>query len=294
MRRRTKEKRATRDKLTARRAFRPYDLSGRTSAVRVKTEPIPDLLTGQGRKRKAPTRQTAGQLARVMREKGWPRPNRAPARGPDGYVEAVIGSTPDGTVVGSFPLPTEPHDFRLVNEGNRSRHEHWAVTRRRAQFQRDRVGGTLAWLVPLSSPAWQVTIVRLMGPRAHAMDNDGLVSCAKHVRDGVQDALGLDDRDPRIGWEYRQERAPLHGVRVVISPRAEPPLHQLVVSASTSVDGPSNCGRDVFTLPGDDRPAAAAYDAISEPGAGGHALQTAATTDESRRRGQDGCRDQDH
>ena len=38
----------------------------------------------------------------------------------------------------------------------------------------------------------------------HLDHDDGVNISAKHVRDGVADALGLDDRDGRISWRYAQ------------------------------------------------------------------------------------------
>ena len=59
----------------------------------------------------------------------------------------------------------------------------------------------------------RITLVR-MGPQA--LDTDNLSISAKHVRDGIADALQLDDADPRLTWEYAQERRKTYGVRVEI------------------------------------------------------------------------------
>jgi hypothetical protein len=53
-----------------------------------------------------------------------------------------------------------------------------------------------------------VTLTRI-APRE--LDDDNLAGGFKSVRDGVADWLGVDDRDRRIAWVYRQERgAPKH------------------------------------------------------------------------------------
>ena len=64
-----------------------------------------------------------------------------------------------------------------------------------------------------------VTLVRL-APSA-GLDDDNLRSSLKAIRDGVADALGIDDRDPRVGWHYEQRRsAPrVWGVEIRILPR---------------------------------------------------------------------------
>lgn len=38
------------------------------------------------------------------------------------------------------------------------------------------------------------------------LDDDNLSSAFKHVRDGVADALGIDDRDRRVRWLYAQRK----------------------------------------------------------------------------------------
>lgn len=53
-----------------------------------------------------------------------------------------------------------------------------------------------------------VVLITRIGPRA--LDSDGAVASAKPVRDGIADALGIDDRDPRVTWLVDQERG---GVR---------------------------------------------------------------------------------
>ena len=48
-----------------------------------------------------------------------------------------------------------------------------------------------------------VTITRI-APRE--LDDDNLAGSAKHVRDGIADALGIDDRDSRVRWRYEQAK----------------------------------------------------------------------------------------
>ena len=50
-----------------------------------------------------------------------------------------------------------------------------------------------------------VTLTRI-APRT--MDSDNLAASLKAVRDGVADALGIDDGDARLTWAYAQERGP--------------------------------------------------------------------------------------
>jgi hypothetical protein len=47
----------------------------------------------------------------------------------------------------------------------------------------------------------------------------GLNASLKPARDGIADALGVKDNDPRIEWRYAQERAPTYACRITIEPR---------------------------------------------------------------------------
>ncbi|HEX8795471.1 MAG TPA: hypothetical protein VF765_31190 [Polyangiaceae bacterium] len=66
-----------------------------------------------------------------------------------------------------------------------------------------------------------VTFTRL-APRE--LDDDNLASAMKHVRDGVADALEIDDRDPRVRWVCAQVPAGTvkeYGVRIVLQTSAK-------------------------------------------------------------------------
>lgn len=98
---------------------------------------------------------------------------------------------------------------RLVSLLN-SREHHMARARRAKQQRSLARLQTIARLC--RSPLWArvangcgivVTITRI-GPRE--LDDDNLAGSAKHVRDGIADALGIDDGDKRIVWRYRQAK----------------------------------------------------------------------------------------
>lgn len=96
---------------------------------------------------------------------------------------------------------------RTVSEANT--HTHWRERARRAKEQRT----AAYWAVHVTNFArlhgglfidpLTVTITRV-APRA--LDDDNLASSQKHVRDGIADALCIDDRDPRVSWRYAQRR----------------------------------------------------------------------------------------
>lgn len=89
--------------------------------------------------------------------------------------------------------------------------EHWATKARRAKKQRNAARmcamacNRFADIKSAIADGAQlvVTITRL-APRQ--LDDDNLAGSAKHVRDGIADALGIDDRDSRVRWRYGQAK----------------------------------------------------------------------------------------
>lgn len=56
-----------------------------------------------------------------------------------------------------------------------------------------------------------VTLTRI-SPRM--LDDDNLRPALKAVRDGIADALQIDDRDPRVQWRYDQRNGAVQAVEV--------------------------------------------------------------------------------
>ena len=106
--------------------------------------------------------------------------------------------------------------IRVVSELNA--HTHWRRRQKRAAEQRaaarlaltQRLAGKPRPKLPL------VVLLTRIAPRE--LDDDNAVGAQKHVRDGIADALGINDRDKRVLWLYRQTKgAPKqYGVRVEI------------------------------------------------------------------------------
>lgn len=120
---------------------------------------------------------------------------------------AVFGMKPAGVEV-ILPVQT-------VSEANRR--DHWAVKAKRVKRHR--------LVARAMCPAMGLPcVVRLTRLSPGTLDDDNLRGALKAVRDGVADRLGVDDRDPRVTWEYAQERSKgLKGVvRLELRPRAEP------------------------------------------------------------------------
>ncbi len=62
-------------------------------------------------------------------------------------------------------------------------------------------------------PAYIITLTRV-APRK--LDDDNLRGALKAVRDGVADALRVEDNTPLIHWEYKQEQAKEYAVLVEV------------------------------------------------------------------------------
>lgn len=108
--------------------------------------------------------------------------------------------------------------------GSQNSREHHMVEWRRAKAER----GTAKLLCrQLARPTqWPVTVlVTRIGPRRIKDDHDNLRAAAKHVVDGVAEALGVDDGDrSKVSWAYAQAKGP-YAVRV-----------EIVTVATTEVD----------------------------------------------------------
>lgn len=96
--------------------------------------------------------------------------------------------------------------IRTRSEANQR--EHWAPKAKRVKEQRFVARNALchhpAWpdLYEAGGP-FRIELTRI-SPRG--LNDDNLVRSMKAIRDGIADALGIDDGDPRLTWVYRQER----------------------------------------------------------------------------------------
>ena len=88
-----------------------------------------------------------------------------------------------------------------------NRREHWAAKARRAREHRATAKAMTADAMNRQSVSGKrivVTITRM----GRTLDSDNLASACKAIRDGIADALGIDDGDARIEWRYAQGKAP--------------------------------------------------------------------------------------
>lgn len=118
--------------------------------------------------------------------------------------------------------------IKTVSEANA--HEHWRARQKRAKAQRSAAviltaaHAATAGIVVSSGNYYALAgpmVVTLTRIAPRSLDSDNLAGSAKHVRDGIADALGIDDRNPIVEWRYAQRRgAPKqYAVEIHISPK---------------------------------------------------------------------------
>lgn len=92
--------------------------------------------------------------------------------------------------------------------------EHWSARAKRAKQERWNANlfVTHAGAAKQSLPV-VVTLTRF-APRQ--LDSDNLCGAFKAVRDGVADALGIDDGSDLVTWVYAQEKAKEYSVSIRI------------------------------------------------------------------------------
>jgi hypothetical protein len=108
---------------------------------------------------------------------------------------------------------TQSHPHHLRSAANESRHFYT----RSSRAQKLRQLGFL--LVSANNPPALPVDVTLTRIAKADLDDDNLAYAFKAIRDGVADAFGVNDRDPRISWSYSQERARTCSIRIAIAVR---------------------------------------------------------------------------
>lgn len=89
--------------------------------------------------------------------------------------------------------------------------EHWAAKHRRVKAQRHAVG----WVIRNQPRPELPCVVTLTRISARGLDDDNLRGALKAIRDEVAAWIGVDDRDPRVRWDYAERKgAPAVEVRV--------------------------------------------------------------------------------
>ena len=114
----------------------------------------------------------------------------------------------------TFEIP-----IRTVSEANTR--EHWAAKAKRAKMQR-----CVARLLMLSNMTPEIShrlirckeplMIRITQIGKRKLDSDNLARSQKAVRDGIAEAIGIDDGSELLEWEYSQEIGKQYSVKVEI------------------------------------------------------------------------------
>lgn len=102
------------------------------------------------------------------------------------------------------------YDLPLRIESTMNKREHWGKRAQRTKLHRF---ASIA-VQPHPLPC----VVRLIRIAPRKLDDDNNTAGFKALRDGIAKRLGVDDADPRVRWEYDQERgrAKEYAVRIEI------------------------------------------------------------------------------
>ena len=112
----------------------------------------------------------------------------------------------DALTVVDERAPLLERTLPLVTESEANQRDRWGKAKR-AKAQRAAVPMALAptaRIRPWLTMAPLVVVLTRIAPRE--LDDDNAVSAMKACRDGVADALGINDRDPRLVWIVDQRR----------------------------------------------------------------------------------------
>lgn len=108
--------------------------------------------------------------------------------------------------------------IRLVSEPNVR--QHWAKKAKRVASQRGLTRVAL-FMEPKRARFTFPVLTTLTRIAPKPLDDDNLRGACKAVRDGIADALGIKDNDPRVTWAYAQMRGKVreYAVHIKIEPR---------------------------------------------------------------------------
>jgi hypothetical protein len=109
--------------------------------------------------------------------------------------------------------------IQTVSEANIR--EHWSVKANRARMQRQFTKITLGphFRKIMVTGRFTITLVRV---GARPLDSDNLARSFKAIRDGVADAIGIDDGSALLTWKYNQVKGKPkeYAVKIQIEPHS--------------------------------------------------------------------------
>ena len=122
-----------------------------------------------------------------------------------------------GITLASQRQPVIEVELPIATVNVANEHAHWRARQKRAKAQRTLVAmGLKARLRLLEVSPPLVVLIQRVSPRR--LDDDGCAAALKSVRDGVADALGVDDGSEAVVWltDQAKGRPREQAVRIAI------------------------------------------------------------------------------
>lgn len=114
------------------------------------------------------------------------------------------------------------YEIPVITYSEANRAEHWAKRASRVKAQRiEAWRQTILLRDQWPPPPYRISLHR-QADKSHQLDTDNLARALKAVRDGIADALRINDGDPAHEWTYQQGAGPEYAVYVMIETRTNP------------------------------------------------------------------------
>lgn len=98
-----------------------------------------------------------------------------------------------------------------------ARYQHWGKLAGVAKTQRTMAAiSTSNQIVSQKISSGEHYIVNLTRFGKKKLDDDNLIGSLKHVRDGIADALGVNDGSDKISFKYDQKQANIYQLEITI------------------------------------------------------------------------------
>lgn len=142
-------------------------------------------------------------------------------------------------------------EITVVSEANRR--DHWARKARRAKQQRTMASWLVRgfWFLDKSKKPTMPLVITLTRLGARTLDSDNLAGSFKAVRDGIADALGVNDGSKDLDWRYRQAHDKPAGIRIQIQQGEWHSRDEIVLCAAPGTVPGSLADRMRLAKPGD-------------------------------------------
>ncbi len=120
-------------------------------------------------------------------------------------------------------------DIKTQSEANVR--EHWAVKARRAKSQRNMAFALSRMQFNADGQPEFPAVVTITRLASRKLDDDNLARSMKAVRDGIADALRIDDGSDLVQWRYEQDKAKRSETAVLVEITTGPRCRMMVLDS---------------------------------------------------------------